>query len=252
MVPTNEGGCGFIGHHAVEHFALNTPNRIVIIDKLSYASRGFERLKDSGIMDRVTCWPIDLCTPITPGMRLLLQPDRIEFIIHMAADTHVDNSISDPVPFVQNNVNSTLQLLEFARTLPNLKRFVYFSTDEVYGPAEDGFVGFSEWDRHRPSNPYSASKSAAEAICYSYYNTYGVPLMSCNVMNAFGERQHPEKFIPLAINKIMNGEAITIHAHPQALGAPMRAGSRFYIHARNVSWQFELKRKLPYLFIAPS
>ena len=98
----------------------------MIIDKLSYASRGFERLKDSGIMDRVTCWPIDLCTPITPGMRLLLQPDRIEFIIHMAADTHVDNSISDPVPFVQNNVNSTLQLLEFARTLPNLKRFVYF------------------------------------------------------------------------------------------------------------------------------
>ena len=138
------------------------------------------------------------------------------------------------------------------RAVPNLKRFVYFSTDEVYGPAEDGFVGFSEWDRHRPSNPYSASKSAAEAICYSYYNTYGVPLMSCNVMNAFGERQHPEKFIPLAINKIMNGEAITIHAHPQALGAPMRAGSRFYIHARNVSWQFELKRKLPYLFIAPS
>ena len=85
-------------------------------------------------------------------------------------------------------------MLEYARGLENLETFFYFSTDEVFGPALDGRL-FKEWDRHKPTNPYSASKSAAEQICIAYENTYKVPLMIVNVMNAFGERQHVEKFI---------------------------------------------------------
>ena len=118
----------------------------------------------------------------------------------MAAETHVDNSIKDPKLFLDNNINSTLNLLEYSRTLPNLEIFFYFSTDEVFGPALNDTL-FKEWDRHKPTNPYSASKSAAEQICVAYENTYKVPLMIVNVMNAFGERQHVEKFIPLCIKE---------------------------------------------------
>ncbi|CAL6298504.1 unnamed protein product [Bathycoccus prasinos] len=210
------GGCGFIGHHVVEHFSRTTDCDLVVIDKLSYASLEYDRLRDTGVIDRVQLG------------------NRIEFIVHMAAETHVDNSIKDPVPFIRNNVESTISILEYTRNLLksgcDLKRFFYFSTDEVYGPAL-GTTVFDEWDRHKPTNPYSASKSAAENICISYENTYKIPLMIVNVMNAFGERQHPEKFIPKCIRKILAGETVHVHSYPDK----RRAGTRFYIHARNIA-----------------
>lgn len=224
------GGCGFIGHHVVEHFVKNTEYEIVVLDKLSYASKGYDRLRDSGVFHLIQTHCVDLTSPIPPGLAYELDASRIAVILHIAAETHVDNSIDTPVPFVENNIKSTLTMLEYARTLPSLTHFVYFSTDEVYGSAEDG-QAFKEGDAHKPSNPYSASKSAAEMICQSYFNTYKVPLVTMNVMNAFGERQHPEKFIPLCIRKIFRGEKITIHAYKGS----HRAGSRFYIHARNIA-----------------
>lgn len=148
----------------------------------------------------------------------------------MAAESHVDNSISMPVPFTMNNVDNTLTMLEYARNLPDLKHFFYFSTDEVFGPAL-GEKLFTEDERHKPTNPYSASKSAAEVICQGYENTYKIPLIITNLMNVFGERQHPEKFIPKCINHVLNGEKIYIHSYPDL----KRAGTRFYIHARNVA-----------------
>jgi dTDP-glucose 4,6-dehydratase len=148
----------------------------------------------------------------------------------MAAETHVDNSIKFPKLFIDNNITSTLNMLEYAKTLPNLKMFFYFSTDEVFGPAL-GDTLFKEWDRHKPTNPYSASKSAAEQICIAYENTFKLPLMIVNVMNAFGERQHVEKFIPLCIKKLLNNEKIYIHSYPDK----KTAGTRFYIHARNIA-----------------
>merc|ERR1719491_2275545 len=128
----------------------------------------------------------------------------------MAAETHVDNSIANPLPFVKNNIHSTLSMLEWARVdlVPaGLKMFFYFSTDEVFGPALDDVL-YKEWDRHKPTNPYSASKSAGEQLCVAYENTYKVPAVIVNVMNAFGPRQHPEKFIPLCMKKILNGETV--------------------------------------------
>jgi len=227
------GGCGFIGHHVVEHLAKTTDCDLVVIDKLSYASLGYDRLRDTGVLDRVRVFTADLMQPIPQGIAYELG-NNIEFIVHMAAETHVDNSIADPVPFVDNNIKSTISLLEYTRTLMDngcdLKAFFYFSTDEVFGPAL-GDTMFDEWDRHKPTNPYSASKSAAENICIAYENTYKIPLMIVNVMNAFGERQHPEKFIPKCIQAVLKGEKVYIHSYPDK----KTAGTRFYIHARNIA-----------------
>jgi dTDP-glucose 4,6-dehydratase len=225
------GGCGFIGHHFVEHVFKNTDWEIVIFDKLSYASNGFERLRDTDTLNnkRVKVFTNDLTNPLPEGIIKEIGLN-VDYIVHMAAETHVDNSIKDPKLFIDNNIYSTLNMLEYAKKLPNLKMFFYFSTDEVFGPAL-GDTLFKEWDRHKPTNPYSASKSAAEQICIAYENTYKLPLMIVNVMNAFGERQHVEKFIPLCVKKIINNEKIYIHSYPDK----KTSGTRFYIHARNIA-----------------
>ena len=224
------GGCGFIGHHVVEHILRKTNWEIIVLDKLNYASFGYERLKDNGAYQspRVKIFCYDITQEISVGLKKEI--GSIDYIIHMAAETHVDNSISDPVPFIQNNVMSTVNMLEYARSISGLKSFVYFSTDEVFGPAL-GDKLYKEWDRHNPTNPYSASKSAAEGICLSYENTYKIPLLIVNVMNAFGERQHVEKFIPMTIKKLLNDEEIIIHSYPDK----KTSGTRFYIHGRNIA-----------------
>lgn len=224
------GGCGFIGHHLVEHLYRKTDFHITIIDKLTYASMGLERLRDNGLITstRLTLFTTDLAIPFSEG--LIKELGSFDYIIHMAAETHVDNSIRNPIPFITNNILSTLHLLEFSRSLKNLKAFFYFSTDEVYGPALNNKL-FSETERHNPTNPYSASKSAAEQICISYKNTYSIPLICVNVMNAFGERQHVEKFIPKLIKNLLTDTKTYIHAYPDK----KESGSRFYIHARNIA-----------------
>jgi len=224
------GANGFVGHHILEHFIKHTDWEIYCLDKLSYASSGHDRIRDIDVFndERVKIFTTDLCLPLQQG--LIKELGDISYIFHVAADSHVDNSISDPVPFVQNNVNSTLHILEYARQLPNLEKFIYFSTDEVYGSAPVG-KNYSEGERFNCGNPYSASKGAAECICQSYANTYGMPIIITNTMNVIGERQHPEKFIPKVIKKILNGETVTIHSNKEKT----KAGSRFYIHARNIA-----------------
>jgi dTDP-glucose 4,6-dehydratase len=225
------GGCGFIGHHFVEHIYINTDWEIIIIDKLSYASKGFDRLRDTGTLNnnRIKIFTNDLINPLPYGIVKEIGDD-VDYIVHMAAETHVDNSIQNPKLFLDNNIQSTLNMLEYSKTLKNLKMFFYFSTDEVFGPALNDTL-FKEWDRHKPTNPYSASKSAAEQICIAYENTYKTPLIIVNVMNAFGERQHVEKFIPLCIKKLLNNEKIYIHSYPNK----EQSGTRFYIHCRNIA-----------------
>ena len=224
------GGCGFIGHHFVEHIWANTNWNIIVLDKLTYASHGLERLRDTGTLKdgRVKTFTYDLSHPLSVGLKKEL--GQVNYIVHMAADTHVDNSISTPVPFIKNNIMSTVHMLEYARTLSNLEIFFYFSTDEVYGPALGNKL-FQEDERHNPTNPYSASKSGAEQICVAYHNTYDVPVMRINVMNAMGERQHVEKFIPKVIKKVLNDELVEIHSYPDK----KTSGTRYYIHARNIA-----------------
>lgn len=225
------GGCGFIGHHFVEYIHKNTDWDIIILDKLTYASMGFNRLRCNQLLDsdRLKVYTVDLCAPLSDGIKKEIG-SNVDYIVHMAAETHVDNSIKEPLQTITNNINSTVHLLEWARELKNLRIFFYFSTDEVFGPAL-GNTLYTEWDRHCPTNPYSASKSAAENICIAYENTYKIPLMIVNVMNAFGERQHVEKFIPLCIKKILNEELVYIHSYPNK----EVSGTRFYIHAQNIA-----------------
>lgn len=221
------GGCGFIGHHFVEHIFSTTNWNIIVLDKLTYASHGLERLRNTDTLDskRVKVFTYDLSHPLSIGLKKEL--GDVNYIVHMAADTHVDNSISTPVPFIKNNIMLTVHMLEYARTLSNLEIFFYFSTDEVYGPALGNKL-FQEDERHNPTNPYSASKSGAEQICVAYHNTYDVPVMRINVMNAMGERQHVEKFIPKVIKKVLNDELVEIHSYPDK----KTSGTRYYIHGK--------------------
>lgn len=223
------GGAGFIGANLVNHIVQNTDWRVVCVDKLSYASKAWDRLKQFGsyYSPKLTCITWDLQSPFSDGVRKEL--GDINVIIHMAAETHVDTSISDPVGTIHNNVMSTVYLLEYARTLKNLQKFYYFSTDETYGNAPHG-VSYKETDRHNPSNPYSASKAASENICVSYKNTYGIPLITSNLTNAFSIMQHVEKFIPLVIKKLLNDEEVSIHAEQDMI----TPGSRYYVHTSSI------------------
>lgn len=170
------GGCGFIGHHFVEHILKNTNWEIIIFDKLTYASEGFSRLKDISAYDdkRVTIIALDFNKEIPVGV--ITEIGNVSYIVHLGAETHVDNSIINPEPFVYSNVIGTMRLLDYARELKNLKKFVYFSTDEVFGPAPIG-VSYKEWDRYNSTNPYAASKAGGEELALAYANTYGVPVI---------------------------------------------------------------------------
>jgi len=232
------GGCGFLGSHIVEHLLKNTEHEIIILDKLSYASSGFDRLRDievhgeRGVHDHVNVKLLscDLSQPIPPG--IAQEVGDVDYIVHAAAETHVDNSIVDPLPFLQSNVLGTHHLLWWARTLDQkrLKRIFLVSTDEVYGPAEFGedVAGFNEEAAFRPANPYAAAKAGGEAVGMAYANTYRLPITIVNTMNLVGERQHHEKFVPLVIRRALIGEKVLIHADPSRT----KAGTRFYLHCR--------------------
>jgi len=224
------GGCGFIGHHVVEHFLKETDWRIDVLDKLTYAAVGFNRVRDINAFDdkRVNFYTADLAGDIPDGV--LRELSDISYILHLGAETHVDNSIKDPEPFIVSNVLGTMHLLNFARKLDNLEAFCYFSTDEVFGPAPPS-IAYKEWDRYDSTNPYAASKAGGEELVLAYANTYGLPAFITHTMNAFGERQHPEKFIPLVINKILKSEIVHIHSD----ATKTISGSRFYIHCRNIA-----------------
>jgi dTDP-glucose 4,6-dehydratase len=130
--------------------------------------------------------------------------------------------------FVLDNVVGTTNLLEYAKNRD--AKVIYFSTDEVFGPAP-GATLYQEWDRYNSGNPYSASKAGAEEMCLAYANTYKLPVIISHCMNVFGERQHPEKFIPMTVKRVLKGEKVFIHSD-STKSVP---GSRFYIHARNVA-----------------
>ena len=225
------GAAGFIGSHFVEHILAKTNYDIIAIDSLTYASKELDRLREEGFLShpRVKFIAADLRLPFSHGVVREIGKG-VNIIVHMAAESHVDNSIPTPRIFLDSNVKGTLELLEYARTLDSLENFFYFSTDEVFGTAPEG-TSYEEWDRHKPTNPYSASKSAAEGFCISYENTFNLPLMIINNMNVFGARQHVEKYIPNTIRKILHREKVLVHSYPDK----DKAGTRFYIHARNVA-----------------
>lgn len=223
------GGCGFSGAHLVEHIIRNnSDDEIVVLDMLSYASHGLDRLRSSNVYDnhRVKVLTWDMTQSFSKG--LMYEFGNIDVVIHTAASTHVDESISKPVETIHNNIMSTINLLEYTRTNKNLKCFLLLSTDEVVGPMTTH--KFVETDPLKPANPYSASKAACESICLSYLNTYKVPVMIVRSMNMIGEMQMTEKFLPMVIKSILKDEEIPIHTDDDC----KVIGSRFYLHARTM------------------
>lgn len=224
------GISGFIGSHLMSHILKNTDWEIVGIASWRHKGMPTRVSEDENYkkdINRVKIITHDLQAPITPD--LIEKIGHIDYIFNLASDSHVDRSITDPVPFVINNVFSTLNMLEFAR-ICKPKLFIQFSTDEVYGQAKKDEY-HKEWDAIKPSNPYSASKASQEALAIAYWRTYSVPVIITNCMNVFGQFQDKEKFVPLCIKKILNGETLHIHSYPGA----KKAGSRFYLHSRNIS-----------------
>ena len=227
------GGAGFIAHHLIGQILERTDWEIVSLDRLDY-SGNLNRLHDlmltfdPEVRKRVKIVHHDLKAELNPLVRS--EVGNVDYIIHLAAGSHVDRSIDYPMEFVMDNVVGSVNILEFARTQKDLERFIYFSTDEVFGPAPDG-IKYKENDRYNSTNPYSATKAAAEEIAVAYENTYGLPIYITHTMNVFGERQHPEKFIPMCIKRARDGESVTIHSD----STKTIPGSRHYIHAEDVA-----------------
>jgi len=225
------GGAGFIAHHFIEETLNKTDFNIVTLDRIDFGgnlNRMVDILKNNSEKNRVrTVWH-DLKSPINPQISSHI--GKVDYVIHMAAGSHVDRSIDYPMEFVMDNVVGTVNLLDYVKGLDSLERFIYFSTDEVFGPAPEG-IKFKEWDRYNSGNPYSASKAGAEELVVAYENTYKIPTIITHTMNVFGERQHPEKYIPMCIRKVRDNESITVHSNPQKT----KAGSRHYIHAKDVA-----------------
>jgi dTDP-glucose 4,6-dehydratase len=222
------GAGGFVGHHTLGHLLQVTDWEVVCTDSFRHMGKT-DRLREvlaeaPEQIDRVTVLTHDLRAPVS--QQLAYEIGHVDYVIAMASESHVDRSISDPRPFVENNVSVALTVLEYAREV-GVEKLVHVSTDEVYGPAPIG-VDHLEGAAHRPSNPYSASKACQEAIVYAYWRTYGMPCAIASSMNMIGERQDPEKFVPLALGKILAGDPVPVH-----VSAGGSQGSRFYLHARN-------------------
>lgn len=230
------GGAGFIGSHVVEHFAHTYSNyRIVVLDKLTYAG-SVDNIAHVLCDDRVIFVEGDICD--SEIVNRLFADYAIDGVIHLAAESHVDRSISAPMVFAKNNIIGTITLLEAARRAwsGNFegKRFHHVSTDEVYGalPLDGGI--FTEESRYEPHSPYSASKASSDHFVRAYHDTYGLPTVITNCSNNYGERQYPEKLIPLFINNIVERKPLPVY------GSGLNVRDWLYVgdHARAIDVVF--------------
>ena len=210
------GGAGFIGSNYVEYLLKNSEDEIFVLDKLTYAGN-LQNLE--AVSDKITFIKGDICD--LEFIQKLFAEHQFQKVVHFAAESHVDNSISGPSEFIQTNIVGTFNLLQCAYKTwmdgPNdLKeefktaRFLHISTDEVYGTL--GATGlFTEETSYAPNSPYSASKASSDFIVRSYFHTYGLPVVTTNCSNNYGPNQHKEKLIPTIIRKAISGEPIPIY-----------------------------------------
>ena len=231
------GGAGFIGNHVVRHFVNKYPDyRIINLDKLTYAGN-LANLKDVEDKPNYRFVRMDICD--FDGVLQLMQEEKVDGVIHLAAESHVDRSIKDPFTFARTNVLGTLTMLEAARRCwqpLGFKdcRFYHISTDEVYGALEItdpegveppfttkassgkhhlayGRDFFTEDLKYQPHSPYSAAKASSDHFVRAYHDTYGMPTLVTNCSNNYGPYQFPEKLIPLFINNIRHGKPLPVY-----------------------------------------
>ena len=206
------GGAGFIGSHLVRLLLNKYPTyHIINMDVLTYAGN-LENLKDIEVKENYTFVKCDICD--FKKVKQIFEDYKIDSVIHLAAESHVDRSIEDPFSFAQTNVMGTLSLLQAAKSYWNEnfnnKLFYHVSTDEVYGSLdEEGF--FTETTKYDPHSPYSASKASSDHFVRAFYDTYGMPVVISNCSNNYGSHQFPEKLIPLFINNIVNNKPLPVY-----------------------------------------
>jgi dTDP-glucose 4,6-dehydratase len=200
------GGAGFIGSNLVHHALAHTADRLVIVDKLTYAG-SLLSLEGAVGSPRVVFIQADIADEAE--MARVFADTKPDAVMNLAAETHVDRSIDSPRPFVDTNVVGTLVLLEAARKF-RTPRFLHVSTDEVYGTlGPDGL--FSEETPYAPNSPYAASKASADHLVRAYFHTYGMPVVITNCSNNYGPRQFPEKLIPLMLLNALEGKPLPIY-----------------------------------------
>src|SRR5688500_15299482 len=205
------GGAGFIGSNFVLSTIAATGEPVVNLDKLTYAGnpRNLETLRND---PRYVFVQGDICD--RPLERDLLKKHTPRAIVHFAAESHVDRSISGPAPFVQTNVLGTFSLLEEVRTYSEKRTdccFLHVSTDEVYGSLGPADPAFTEATPYAPNSPYAASKAAADHLVRAYHHTYGLPTLTTNCSNNYGPYQFPEKLIPLMISNALAGKPLPVY-----------------------------------------
>ncbi len=207
------GGAGFIGSHVVRLFVNKYPQyRIINLDKLTYAGN-LANLKDIEDRPNYRFVKMDICD--FEGVLKLMQEERVDGIIHLAAESHVDRSIKDPFTFARTNVMGTLSLLQAAKVCWEGswegKRFYHISTDEVYGALGMDGTLFTEETKYNPHSPYSAAKASSDHFVRAYHDTYGMPTIVTNCSNNYGPYQFPEKLIPLFINNIRHRKPLPVY-----------------------------------------
>ena len=194
------GGAGFIGSHLLESLVNYCDDEIVCIDALTYAS------DKNNIPSKVLLYPYDISNK--DEVSEVFAAYKPNYVFHLAAESHVDNSIEDCSPFIQSNIIGTVNLLN-ASLEYGVEKFMHISTDEVYGSIEDG--SFTEDTIYNPRNPYSASKASSDHFVMAYHTTYGLPVVITNCSNNYGPRQYKEKMIPKTIKNLISGNKIPVY-----------------------------------------
>jgi len=206
------GGAGFIGYHVCDYILKTKPDvKVVCVDRLDYCSKEPEFANTRFAFEKAEI------TDAGEMMRIFIH-HKVDAVLHLAAQTHVDNSFGNSFTFTSSNVFGTHVLLETCKVLhPQVKRFLHISTDEVYGEnlGGPGHV-FTEGDTLEPTNPYSATKAAAEHIVKAYSRSYGIPVIMARPNNVYGPRQFPEKVIPKFTRQLQAGKPLTVHGAGQS------------------------------------
>ena len=212
------GGAGFIGSAVCLHLVRDLGHHVINVDKLTYAGR----LSNLAMIDKSPLYSfhqIDICD--RTALLKLMQEEKIDGVMHLAAESHVDRSIDGPGDFIITNVVGTFNLLEAARSYyselngdkKQRFRFHHISTDEVYGDLPFDDSKFSEETPYNPSSPYSASKASSDFLVQAWHHTYGLPIVISNCSNNYGPRQFPEKLIPLIISNALQGKPLPVYGN---------------------------------------
>jgi dTDP-glucose 4,6-dehydratase len=257
------GGAGFIGSAVCRHFILDLGHEVVIVDKLTYAG-------NLASLDSISSSPkyrferFDICD--ADAMRHIFSKHQPDAVVHLAAESHVDRSISDSSIFIRTNIVGTFTLLEITREYLDTNkvradqfRFLHVSTDEVYGSLGDSGV-FSETTAYDPSSPYSATKAASDHLAKAWNRTYGLPIIVSNCSNNYGPYQFPEKLIPLTVLNALHGEALPVYGdgsnvrdwlyvddHARALGLILEKGlpgENYNVGGRNERSNIEVVKRI--------